>query len=158
MNEKEIAEIRRRFRPDKTNISKIRGCYVNESHEIISEFYESLGLMTPEATEDILSRLKKTLSGTVGKNLIDMEFSTQQVLESDEHNCSPRSEKAGFPMIPLSKNAMRKSAPLSSWRAHISFCSPTKLMTSPPSPKTERKRRNPPKCFPISYAPYAPSS
>ena len=85
MNEKEIAEIRRRFRPDKTNISKIRGCYVNESHEIISEFYESLGLLAPEQTEDILSRLKKTLSGTVGKNLVDMEFSTQQVLESDEH-------------------------------------------------------------------------
>ena len=85
MNEKEIAEIRRRFRPDKTNISKIRGCYVNESHEIISEFYESLGLLAPEQTEDILSRLKKTLSGTVGKNLVDMEFSTQQVLESEEH-------------------------------------------------------------------------
>ena len=85
MNEKEIAEIRRRFRPDKTNISKIRGCYINESHEIISEFYESLGLLAPEQTEDILSRLKKTLSGTLGKNLVDMEFSTQQVLESDEH-------------------------------------------------------------------------
>ena len=96
MNEKEIAEIRRRFRPDKTNISKIRGCYVNESHEIISEFYESLGLMTPEATEDILSRLKKTLSGTVGKNLIDMEFSTQQVLESDEHKLLSTLRKSGL--------------------------------------------------------------
>ncbi|MBR6744233.1 MAG: DUF4317 family protein, partial [Clostridia bacterium] len=45
MNEKEIAEIRRRFRPDKTNIAKIRGCFVNEAHEIVSEFYESLGLL-----------------------------------------------------------------------------------------------------------------
>ena len=96
MNEKEIAEIRRRFRPDKTNISKIRGCYVNESHEIISEFYESLGLMTPEQAEDILSRLKKTLSGTVGKNLIDMEFSTQQVLESDEHKLLTTLRKSGL--------------------------------------------------------------
>ena len=96
MNEKEIAEIRRRFRPDKTNISKIRGCYVNESHEIISEFYESLGLMTPEQAEDILTRLKKTLSGTVGKNLIDMEFSTQQVLESDEHKLLTTLRKSGL--------------------------------------------------------------
>ena len=96
MNEKEIAEIRRRFRPDKTNISKIRGCYINESHEIISEFYESLGLMTPEQAEDILTRLKKTLSGTVGKNLIDMEFSTQQVLESDEHKLLTTLRKSGL--------------------------------------------------------------
>ena len=29
MNEKEIAEIRRRFRPDKTSITHVRGCYVN---------------------------------------------------------------------------------------------------------------------------------
>lgn len=41
MNEKEISEIRRRFRHDKSNIQKIRGCYVNEKGEIISEFDQS---------------------------------------------------------------------------------------------------------------------
>ena len=85
MNEKEVAEIRRRFRPDKSNISRIRGCYINESREIISEFNESLGMMTPEEAEEILTILKRALSGTIGKNLIDIEFSTQQVLESPEH-------------------------------------------------------------------------
>lgn len=85
MNEKEISEIRRRFRADKTNISKIRGCYINEEKEISSSFYESLGLLPPEEVEDILSRIKKVLSGTVGKNLVEVEFSTQQVLESPEH-------------------------------------------------------------------------
>jgi len=96
MNEKEISEIRRRFRPDKTNISKIRGCYINESHEIVSEFYESLGLMAPEQTEDILARLKKILSGTQGKNLVDIEFSTQQVLESEEHKLLATLRKSGL--------------------------------------------------------------
>lgn len=38
MTEKEISEIRRRFNIDKTNISCIRGCYVNENKEIISDF------------------------------------------------------------------------------------------------------------------------
>ena len=28
MNEKEIAEIRRRFKPDKSNITHVRGCYI----------------------------------------------------------------------------------------------------------------------------------
>lgn len=30
MNEKEVAEIRRRFRPEKSNITHVRVCYVNE--------------------------------------------------------------------------------------------------------------------------------
>ncbi|MEG1743225.1 MAG: DUF4317 family protein, partial [Clostridia bacterium] len=85
MNEKEIAEIRRRFRPDKSNISRIRGCYVNLKGEIVSEFNQSLGMMSQDETEEILSILKKTLSGKIEKNLIDIEFSTNQVLDSDEH-------------------------------------------------------------------------
>lgn len=85
MNEKEISEIRRRFRADKTNIAKIRGCYVNNDKEITSEFIESFGLMETDRVEDILSRIKKVLSGTLGKNLMEIEFSTQQVLESPEH-------------------------------------------------------------------------
>lgn len=85
MNEKEIAEIRRRFRPDKSNIARVRGCYVNGQREIVSEFSQSLGLMPQEEAEELLTILKKTLSGTIGKNLVDIEFSTQQVLEGEEH-------------------------------------------------------------------------
>jgi hypothetical protein len=85
MNEKEIAEIRRRFRPDKSNITRVRGCYVNDKREIVSEFNQTLGLMSVEESEELLVILKKTLSGTIGKNLIDIEFATQQVLEGEEH-------------------------------------------------------------------------
>lgn len=85
MNEKEISEIRRRFRPDKNNITRIRGCYVNEKKEIVSEFNQSLALMSQAETEELLTIIKKTLSGTIGKNLIDIEFATRQVLEGEEH-------------------------------------------------------------------------
>lgn len=85
MTDKEIAEIRRRFRPDKSNISHVRGCYVNEKKEIISEFDQSLGMMAEDDAVEVLRILKKTLSGTSGRTLIDIEFSTQQVLESEEH-------------------------------------------------------------------------
>ncbi len=85
MNEKEIAEIRRRFKPDKNNITRIRGCYVNDQKEIVSEFSQSLGLMAQEEAEELLAILKKTLSGTIGKNLIDIEFETQQVHAGEEH-------------------------------------------------------------------------
>lgn len=85
MNEKEIGEIRRRFRPDRNNIARICGCYVNEQREVVSEFSQSLGLMPQEEAEELLSILKKTLSGTLGKNLINLEFETRQVLEGEEH-------------------------------------------------------------------------
>ena len=52
MNEKEIAEIRRRFRPDKSNITHVRGCYVNDKREIVSEFDQSLALMPQEEGEN----------------------------------------------------------------------------------------------------------
>ena len=85
MNEKEIAELRRRFRQDKSNITHVRGCYVNENREIISEFDQSLTLSRQEDAEKILAVLRKTLSGAVGRNLLDIEFDTRQVVEGDEH-------------------------------------------------------------------------
>ena len=36
MNQKELNEIRRRFRLDKNNCSRIFGCYVNSNREVIS--------------------------------------------------------------------------------------------------------------------------
>ena len=85
MNDKEIAELRRRFRADKTAISRIRGAYVNEKREIISELDQSVALMTETEADEILSLLKKTLSGRVDTNLLDIHFTTQQVMESPEH-------------------------------------------------------------------------
>ena len=85
MNDKEIAELRRRFRADKTSISRLRGAYVNEKREIISEMDQSVALMTETEADEILSLLKKTLSGKVDTNLIDIHFTTQQVMESPEH-------------------------------------------------------------------------
>ena len=79
MNQKEINELRRRFRPEKSTISRVYGCYVNSSKEIVSDLDESLGMMPQEESEKYLSLLKKGLSGSLGKNLIDIVFSTQQV-------------------------------------------------------------------------------
>ena len=45
MNQKELNEIRRRFKLDKNSISKIFGCYVNSNKEIISWIDASMGLM-----------------------------------------------------------------------------------------------------------------
>ncbi len=85
MNIKEIAEIRRQIKEDKTNITTVCGCYVNDKKEILSTFRNSLALMSMDETEEILAILRKTLSGVIGKNLIDVPFSTSQVTNSAEH-------------------------------------------------------------------------
>ena len=85
MNQKEINELRRRFRADKSNISRIYGCFVNTNQEIVAYIDSSLGMLKEEEQEIYLARLKKCLSGRQGRNLIDIEFSTQQVVDSKEH-------------------------------------------------------------------------
>lgn len=85
MTEREIAEIRRRYKVDKSSISRIRGCYVNDAREIISEMDQSLGLMSESECEQVLTLLKKTLSGGVGINLLDIHFSTGQVSGGEEY-------------------------------------------------------------------------
>ena len=85
MNEKEIGEIRRRIRRDRSNMTAIYGCYVNSQKEIISSFKESTGIMPENEAEKYFGLLKRTLSGSIGKNLIDICFRTAQVADSPEH-------------------------------------------------------------------------
>ena len=85
LNEKEVAEIRRRFNPQKTNIIGVHGCYVNENREIVAEFNQPLAALTQDETEAMLALLKKLLSGGLDRNLIDIEFSNEQVLGGEEH-------------------------------------------------------------------------
>lgn len=85
MNEKEIGEIRRHLRRDRSNITHIYGCYVNDNKEIISEFRQSTGLMPENEGDKYFALLRRTLSGSIGKNLIDITFKTSQVADSPEH-------------------------------------------------------------------------
>ena len=85
MNEKEIAELRRRYRSEKTGITRIRGAYVNEKREIISELDQSVALLSETETDEILGMLKKTLSGKIDTNLISLNFTANQVMDSEEH-------------------------------------------------------------------------
>ena len=85
MIDKEIGELRRHLRRDRSNMTNIYGCYVNDQKEIISQFSQSLGMMPENEAEKYFALLKRTLSGTIGKNLIDISFKTSQVADSPEH-------------------------------------------------------------------------
>ena len=85
MNEKEVGEIRRHMRRDRSNMTAIYGCYVNDKKEIIAQYRASTGIMPENESDRYFGILRKVLSGSVGKNLIDLTFKTSQVADSPEH-------------------------------------------------------------------------
>ena len=85
MNDKEIGEIRRHMRRDRSNMTAIFGCYVNDNKEIITEFRQSTGMMPENEGDKYFALLRRTLSGAIGKNLIDITFKTSQVADGPEH-------------------------------------------------------------------------
>ena len=85
MNERELREIKRRFRPDRCNIPAIKGCFVNENKQILARIDQSLAMSGEAASERLLGVMKKTLSGSLGTNLTDISFRTRDVEASEEH-------------------------------------------------------------------------
>ena len=96
MNTKEIGEIRRRVRRDRSNMTAIYGCYVNDNKEMITQFRQSTAMMTENEADKYFGLMKQSLSGTLGKNLIDIVFKTSQVAGSEEHQLLMDLRKTGL--------------------------------------------------------------
>ena len=74
MIKKEISEIKRQFTPSGCSISRICGCYVDGEKNKKTEFKEAFLSLPEEDMFKYFEILRKTLSGTVGKNLINLDF------------------------------------------------------------------------------------
>ncbi len=85
MTQREIGEIKRRLTLEKNNISKIYGCFINKNKEKIASIDASLALIPNSEAEQYLSLFKKNFSGSIGKNLIDIELATDFVANGEEH-------------------------------------------------------------------------
>ena len=85
MTQKNLREIKRRLRPEKCNIPKIVGCFVNGNKSIVSKISQPLGLSDSLVSEKLLAAMRKTLSGSLGTSLSEISFSTRDVTESEEH-------------------------------------------------------------------------
>ena len=74
MNKKEILEIRKQFTPANCAITRICGCYVDHEKEKKMESKEAFLSLPEEEAFKYFDIFKKTLSGTVGKNMLNLEF------------------------------------------------------------------------------------
>lgn len=74
MNRKEINEIKSQYTLEDCGILKLRGCYVDGEKKKVTKIEETFLNLPQEEKHKYFDIFKKTLGGTVGKNLIDMQF------------------------------------------------------------------------------------
>lgn len=77
----EISEIKKQFKHENSTITRVSGCYVDSEKTVKTKFSETFLCMPEEETFKYFEIFKKTLSGRVGKNLIDMEFPLETEFE-----------------------------------------------------------------------------
>ena len=78
MNKKEVLEIRKQFTPANCAITRICGCYVDHEKTKRMESKESFLSLPEEEAFKYFDIFKKTLSGSIGRNLLNMEFPVEQ--------------------------------------------------------------------------------
>lgn len=74
MNKKEILEIRKQFTPANCAITRICGCYVDHEKTKKMESKDAFLSLPEEEAFKYFDIFKKTLSGTVGKSMLNLEF------------------------------------------------------------------------------------
>lgn len=83
MNKKEISEIKKRFTKTKCSITRICGCYVDAEKEKRMTLKEAFLGLPEEEMFKYIDIFRKTLSGSIGKTLLNMEFPTEQETKED---------------------------------------------------------------------------
>ncbi len=86
MNKKDISEIKKQFTPGNCAITRICGCYVDGEKEKKSEMREAFLSLPEEEMFKYFEIFRKNLSGTPGKNLINMEFPLSAESEGGTHD------------------------------------------------------------------------
>lgn len=74
MNKTEISEIKKLFKNEKCCISRICGCYVDGNKNKVTTFKEAFLSLPDEEIFKYFTIFRASLSGTLGKNLLNMEF------------------------------------------------------------------------------------
>ena len=83
MNQKNIAEIKRRLNPEKRHPTALRGCYVDNKGHIIAQFSTSVSRLPDGENEKYMGLFKKVLSGTLGQNLLPMSYDPARDADSE---------------------------------------------------------------------------
>ncbi|MGL4570502.1 MAG: DUF4317 family protein [Clostridium sp.] len=84
MRKKDILELKRRLKKDHCTFSKMCGCYVNGEKHIILKFRETFLNLDEDEYFKYLEIAKKVLSGTIGNNILELKFPTNEELVNEK--------------------------------------------------------------------------
>lgn len=78
LRNKDILELKRRFKKESCTITKMCGCYVDANKNKVVELSETFLNLEDEEFFKYLEIAKKTLSGTIGNNLLELTFAKEE--------------------------------------------------------------------------------
>ncbi|WP_312371159.1 DUF4317 domain-containing protein [Lachnoclostridium sp.] len=78
MTKKDVLELKRRLKKNECTFTRMCGCYVNAEKEIVLNLDETFLNLKDEEFFKYLEIANKTLSGTVGNNLLELEFPLEE--------------------------------------------------------------------------------
>ena len=86
MLKQEINEIKKLFTPNNCSITRICGCYVDGEKEKKADFKQAFLALPEEEIFKYFEILRKNLSGTLGKNLLNLDFPLKSEEEGGTQN------------------------------------------------------------------------
>jgi hypothetical protein len=78
MTKKDVLELKRRLKKNECTFTRLCGCYVNGEKKMILNLEETFLNLKEEEFYKYLEIAKKTLSGTVGNNLLELDFPLEE--------------------------------------------------------------------------------
>ena len=78
MNQKDVLELKRRLKKDACTFTRVCGCYVDADKNKVTSFGETFLNLEDEEFYKYLEITKKVMSGTIGNNLLELEFPTAE--------------------------------------------------------------------------------
>jgi len=105
MNKKDIMELKRRLKKDDCTFTRMCGCYVDAQKNIVLNIKETFLNLQEAEFFKYLEIAKKTLSGIVGNNLLELNFPL------DEENINSRQHS----LMALKKSRLKDDALLNSF-------------------------------------------
>lgn len=75
---KDILEIKRRFKKDACTITRMCGCYVDSAKNKVMKLDENFLNLDDEKFYKYLEIVKKSISGTIGNNMLDLKFLSEE--------------------------------------------------------------------------------
>jgi len=86
MNKKDVLELKRRMKKEECTFTRLCGCYVDSHKDIVLRINESFLNLVDEEFFKYLEIAKKTLSGTIGNNLLELEFNPEEENQGGKQN------------------------------------------------------------------------